>query len=233
MVGILLALCYRLRPDVLSTVQPTTLAATIAAARKYCMRSLLPDLQAEWTTVSREEPLCSYLAAANRWLTDCAAEAAREMLNVQLDGCYDSEMETTPAVRYYRLVSYYESCRAVAKELLAALPLEPSDAQKTLGDRKCTGRPLLESSTSFPPPQAEALWLKETLQRYAAAADKGPGGVASTCDTIYESAVEAELWCPSCQHLAAKLNHLSRTLKEVQTRNILGEYAVRHPSDRD
>ncbi|KAJ8489321.1 hypothetical protein ONZ51_g2984 [Trametes cubensis] len=201
--SVLLAFCYRLESDVLGRISPSTLAAVIAAANKYDMHRLLPDLRACWSSISRHEPLRSYFAAAKLGLSESAAQSARDALKVKLDECYLPEMEDTSAEIYRRLLTYYESCQAVARTLLAASTRQV---------------PQPEPPQRHPIHSLRPYWLEEIVKVHSDTINDCPGCLEPPAISPYETATAKDLWCPLCQSFAEKLAGFSRTLREAPRR---------------
>ncbi|KAI0330917.1 hypothetical protein GY45DRAFT_681407 [Cubamyces sp. BRFM 1775] len=213
----LLAFCYRLGSSVLDTFPPSTLAATIAAANKYDMHGLLPELRAQWALVSKREPLRSYFAAAELDLSEFATQSARDVLRIKLDGCYLPEMEDTSAETYRRVLIYHEACQAVARTLLvplqlAAQPESPQSAQHPDDSPR---------HWRLPPTPLDLQplgLLNEIIKVYFSMAAEWPGRLELCFDSPYELATRKGLWCPSCQSSAQKLTDLSGVLREAPYR---------------
>ncbi|KAI0765655.1 hypothetical protein BD413DRAFT_164228 [Trametes elegans] len=223
-IGTLLELCYwgdsTLPLDISTDI--FQLAPLMAAALKYKMQTVTPLLRTHWSMVARCQPLQAYLCAVKYGLTGTAAEAAKTLVQQSFDGLYDPELENTPALAYHRLVAYYNSCRAIAHELLSSTEESTPSAFRQGDKTDSVGVAVGDSATTnqaTPAPSADD-WFAGLVSALAVSADAHPGHVAaaSDSDSVYESATSAGQWCPTCQPLARKLSRLSGTLRDMSER---------------
>ncbi|OSD05468.1 hypothetical protein PYCCODRAFT_1465357 [Trametes coccinea BRFM310] len=208
----LLHLCYH---GGTTDCKPSKLAAILSAGYKYEMRSVLPALRTQWTALSTQQPLRAYLAAAKAGLHDAAAESARLVLAQGLDGMYVQELQTAPALLYYRLMLYYDRCRAIARERLLAVRLGAEVSGRVGQDDLGEGRASLNPLKPDPACESE-VWFAGRIDALVDMADHHPGRIASPAGSVYEDATAAKQWCASCQDLAGRLSTLERTLQEIE-----------------
>ncbi|KAI0738443.1 hypothetical protein C8Q80DRAFT_244246 [Daedaleopsis nitida] len=72
-----------------------------------------------WNAIASQKPILAFLYATRAGLTDCAKQAAKSMLESDLEGVYIRDMEHAPPLPYHRLLMHYRSCREIAKSILS------------------------------------------------------------------------------------------------------------------
>lgn len=171
----LLSCCYPgLIPIHLANL--SQLIAVIAATARHDIAVARPDLLDQWSRMASADPLRAYVLSTQVGDTACAKEAAKHVLNGPLVGVYVHEMESSPALAYQRLLSYYRSCKnrarrglvGVASTQPAAAPPQFTSGQEeepvgaTRSQRACGGimdPDLYEECLEdfVPPPQSHSL----------------------------------------------------------------------------
>ncbi|KAI9063997.1 hypothetical protein FKP32DRAFT_1602951 [Trametes sanguinea] len=209
----LLDLCYH-RGNNIPARGPFRIAPILSAVYRYQMLSLLPTLRSQWIEVSAAQPLRAYLAAANAALHAEASESAQLVLKHGLDGMFADELRTTPALPYYRLMVYYDRCRAIARERFFALRLarpvggRVGPAENGEGDNAIGEQPEAAYESED--------WFARRVDELSELADRHPGHLAPSPGSLYEDATRAKQWCARCQDLADRLFACMQTLQEIE-----------------
>ncbi|TBU44063.1 hypothetical protein BD309DRAFT_1000726 [Dichomitus squalens] len=109
----LLELCYVDSSGLPTT--PSRLATLLVAAERYQLTAIQKIVKDRWDEVAKDSPLDAYFVAIQHGLTPQARLAARDVLEKPIGGAYARSMESSPALSYYRLLSYYTACSAAVK----------------------------------------------------------------------------------------------------------------------
>ena len=87
-----------------------------SATRKYAMDKLGRKIQKRWRDAAQSAPLRSYFIAVRTGWQEGAEDAARILLDRELEGLYTPEMEHCPPLFYDKLLQYHSSLNTFARE---------------------------------------------------------------------------------------------------------------------
>ncbi len=212
----LFQLCY---PDYTLPTNPSTCLYALAAAGRLGMARIVAELGTHWQTLSKQDPLRAYFAAVRIGQSTYAEEAAKYVVYTRLDGQYILEMETTPALPYHLLTTYYDQCRAAAKALLRSACISPAGPPSPPRDPTLSDAPPEVAAFKEVERRAEPeveVWLQEHLSRLYAAVDEHPGQMPPGApEALFERASVSGHWCRSCEAFAQRLSSVAQALRTI------------------
>ncbi|KAL7280709.1 hypothetical protein ACG7TL_005650 [Trametes sanguinea] len=185
---------------------PRAVAEVLAATREYQMHGLYEIARKHWDTAVTRAPLPAYLAAISHGLNDCAREAAKLTLSINLENRYFHDLEDWPALAYHRLTRYHKICGAVAATAL------------TSHVDSCFFTPASSSTSSE---TSSHKWLNFHARAFYAQLSLRPGLAKDLqfSGFMFEAAaLQSPIWCSECSPLAQNVLHFSDALRSVASR---------------
>ncbi|KAI8985547.1 hypothetical protein BD414DRAFT_57707 [Trametes punicea] len=211
----------------------------IVTAERLDIQGPLPELRQRWSTAASNDPLQAYFLAINAGDRACAKAAARSSLRIPIKGAYVLEMESSPALAYHRLLSYWATCGRIAasrlRELLASLTTTSCGSAATIGD----GRTAFQDSEDGEngdhpsysgkvrkkkerlPESSYPSWLQKHITELNMTFEGSPEpsrlhpGLAGE---LIENSISYEArhsWCSQCRPIAQDISQTSKQLQAV------------------
>ncbi|KAI0717982.1 hypothetical protein C8T65DRAFT_639624 [Cerioporus squamosus] len=212
----LFQLCYP--GDHTLPTTPSACLAALAAAGRLGMPRIVAELSAHWRTLAKQDPLRAYFAAARIGQNACAEEAAKYIVQTRLDGHYIWEMETTPAISYHLLTTYYDRCRAAAKALLRGACISPTAPSSSLREPSAVSDVPSEAvaSTEVKRSADSEVWLQEYLDGLCTTVDEHPGQIPPGApEALFKQASVSGQMCRSCEGFVLRLSSVAQALRSV------------------
>ncbi|KAI0730807.1 hypothetical protein C8Q76DRAFT_716276 [Earliella scabrosa] len=212
-----LRFCYQDPLKTPFTLEFADIATILMAIEPHGLTMLRDQLMLYWRALAKDAPLRAYYLAVQAGHIICAREAARYILEAgqRLDDVYVPEMESTPGLSYYRLLTYWESCQKIAKkrfdETLKSLsmPVEQTVKVDPAPPRAHAWGAGVSSTVAKPSPPSEPTWIRRYVARSIEAIDCQPLVAFHTLGDLFTQATEQSddtpVWCEQCQVIAKDL----------------------------
>ncbi|RPD58997.1 hypothetical protein L226DRAFT_572389 [Lentinus tigrinus ALCF2SS1-7] len=233
-VAALLRICYHDIVDDLLSGEPPLLLRILAAVEQHGLTESRARFFSCWKEVVGATPLRAYCVAIGAGHSDCAREAARQVVHTRLEGAYVDEMESIPALSYHRLWTYYRSCERLATERLQetldvlSSPLRPVSTQPVpprpqvrtvVWGVPARNRGTVQAPTT-PARQPEKTWIRRHIRQMLDDAPAGPHGPFSPLQELVVKATQQlgspdKFWCDQCQPLAEDLIKVDAHFKDL------------------
>ncbi|OJT03117.1 hypothetical protein TRAPUB_6305 [Trametes pubescens] len=220
----LLSCCYPgLIPSSLSNLPQ--LVTLISAAARHDIALARPALLIQWSKVASTNPLRAYFIAIQAGDTTCAKEAARHVLRGPITGVYMCEMESSPALAYQRLLSYYQSCKDLAqRDLMGKISLHLESTSPTPFDKTGPlGRKNLKGRRPASPPAGnrcvEEPWIQTYTKNLWTSLEHQPDpSLLPTVEQLFIASTSGDNrpWCRSCRDVASALIERSDEFKALR-----------------
>lgn len=231
-----LQLSYRAPSNVTLPTNLADLTAVLLAVEKYGLNSAQPSVWSFWHGIASTQPLQAYCYAIRAGHTLCAKEAAKCILNQDLEGLYVDELGGTPALAYHRLLMYYEKCCTVAKEefgnisnaLRVPPPLDTAPLPPPLAS-EISAVPLpLQEGISVLSGQTqrsvhrrqESSWLERYVCDLSSQFQVRPGSDLPALSQLFVDATRTysedrgrRVWCKRCQPVADQILKVDKALR--------------------
>lgn len=114
--AIVLGLCYPLSEGEVAVMNLQVLQGVTDAVKKYEMDGVKRYLLDRWRKASASDPLHAFIVATRYGADAEARQAARMLLDRQLEDYYSLILEVTPALTYRSLVKYDRACRKALQQ---------------------------------------------------------------------------------------------------------------------
>ncbi|KAI0704113.1 hypothetical protein C8Q76DRAFT_684104 [Earliella scabrosa] len=147
----ILRMCYPSMTKL--SASPEDFADIFSATRKYAMDKFGRKIQKRWRDAAQSAPLRSYFIAVRTGWPEGAEDAARILLDRELEGLYTPEMEHCPPLVYDKLLGYHSSLNTFARESVDNVFIEDKDEMASYQRTDLRSRLSFKAAAkSFPDP---------------------------------------------------------------------------------